>query len=130
MGESETNSQRSRSSSRLNCHFFVYRFVLFYGSLTARNVFLAAASSKFSASECRYSIFISFGKIISAANYLFTRAARFDRRGCGSLYCISFARRERAGNAGKSGNPNIINRRIFAGLGSVVGSPSLVAANL
>lgn len=130
MVESETNSQCFRSSSRLNYHFFVAQFVRFYGALTARNVFIATASFEFLASDCRLSIFISFGGMISADNYLFTRAARFDSRGCGSLYCISFARSDSAGSAGSSLGSNIINRRIFAGFGSVVGSPSLVAANL
>ncbi len=67
---------------------------------------------------------------ISVANYLLGKTNSFDRRSCGSLYCICFARSDTAGSAGNSLGSNIINRRIFAGFGSVVGSQSLVAANL
>jgi hypothetical protein len=108
----------------------MYWFVLFHGARTAKNVFLAAASFEFLASDGRHSIFISIGGIISAANYLLARTAPFDRGGCGSLYSICFARSHRAGSAGNSLGSNIINRRFFASFGSAVGSPSLVATNL
>jgi hypothetical protein len=70
------------------------------------------------------------GLRLSATNYLLARTKSFGLRSCGSLYCISFARSDSAGISGNSLGSNIINRCIFAGFGSVVGSPSLVAANL
>ena len=130
MVESAINRHRSGNSPRLNCNFPMHWFVLFHGARTARNVFLAATSFEFQARHGRYFISISFSGIISVANYLLARTKSFDRRSGGSLYCISFARSDSAGSSGNSLGSNIINRRIFAGFGSVVGSPSLVTANL
>jgi hypothetical protein len=92
MVESAINRHRSRNSSRLNCNFPMYWFVLFHGARTAINVLLAATSFEFPASHCRDCISISFSGVISVANYLLARTKSFDRRSFVSLYCISFAR--------------------------------------